>query len=281
MKKIVILFSTAGLIALLFSCNLEKEVDIALPDYNSRYVVECYLEPGKPITLLLTRSAPYFEPFPELNQDFLSKLLVDSAEVSINYNGVDISLENQLIINPLTSKVYNYYSSVIVPFDTIRPFELSITTQDGQTISATTNLLPIVPIDSVVVQFAEEDTLARVLTYITDNPAQHNYYRRTLHESSLDSTAVQDFSVDDRFAEGVLVFGTGFNYAEGDTLIMTIFHIDKPYYDFLESLTGAVGANGNPFAQPSPILSNLEGTAGAIGIFTGLSYYRLMIVVRR
>lgn len=270
-----------ALLSGMFSCNLEKEVDIELPAYEPRYVVECYLEPGKPITLLLSRSAPYFEPFPDINQDFLDNILVDSADVSIIYNGVEIPLENRLILNPLTLKVFNYYAPVNVPYDTVNPFELRIMDRAGQMISATTRILPVVPIDSLVVQFAENDTLARVLTYITDDPAESNYYRRMMHKGSLDSLAIQDFAADDRLAEGVIAFGTGFNYAVGDTLIATIFHIDKAYHDFLESLSDAAGANGNPFAQPSPVISELGGTADAIGIFTGLSYVRKTIVVSR
>ncbi|MCB0568666.1 MAG: DUF4249 domain-containing protein [Phaeodactylibacter sp.] len=271
----------SGVLLELAACNLEREVDITLPEYESRYVVECYLEPGQPISLLLSRSAAYFEPFPQLNEDFLGKILVDSAKVAIIYNGVEIPLENRLIINPLTQKVYNYYSSAHIPYDTINPFELSIATKDGLSIHAATRLLPVVPIDSLVVQFAEGDTLARLLTYITDNTTRPDYYRRMLHEGSLDSIPVQDFATDDRLAEGTIVYGTRFNYEEGDTLIATIFHIDKAYHDFLESLVDATGANGNPFAQPSPIISNLEGTANAIGIFTGLTYDRKTVAVSR
>ena len=43
------------------ACNLEKEVEIVLPAYERQYVVECYLEPGKPFNLLLTKSSSYFD----------------------------------------------------------------------------------------------------------------------------------------------------------------------------------------------------------------------------
>lgn len=271
----------ALLAAGLYACNLEQEVDIELPEYESRLVVECYLEPGQPFSLLLSRSLPYFDPFPPLNQEFLERILVDSAEVRIRHNGRTYRLSNQLDVNPFTLKAYNYISSRTVPFDTLSPFELSITLPGGGTISGTTRILPKVGIDSLVVQFADNDTLARVLTYFTDDPNEDNYYRRMFHRSSLDSNAVQDFTIDDRILEGTAVFGTGYNYAAGDTVISTLFHIDQAYYEFLESREDAVNSNGNPFAQPSPILSNLSGTADALGIFTGISYDRKAIVLRR
>ena len=54
----IILFS-----ALLMGCNLEQEIELDLPEYDSRPVVECYLEAGKPFSLLLSQSSPYFDPF--------------------------------------------------------------------------------------------------------------------------------------------------------------------------------------------------------------------------
>ncbi len=265
----------------LFACGLEQEVDIELPEYQSRLVVECYLEAGKPFSLLLSRSLPYFDPFPPLNQEFLERILVNNAEVKVFHDGKTYELRNQLELNPLTLKVANYYSPQAVPFDTLSPFELLITLPGGGEITAATRILPVVKIDSLVVQFADSDTLARVLTYFTDNPEEDNYYRRMFHRASLDSAAVQDFAVDDRILEGTAVFGTGYNYAAGDTVVSTLFHISQDYYEFLESLEDAVSSNGNPFAQPSPIISNLEGTAEALGIFTGISYDRQAIILMK
>ena len=209
----------------------------------------------------------------------MQQLLIDSAEVTIEHKGEVYTLNNQVLFNPTTGKFSNYYHPASVPFDTIDPFELVITLNDGRTITATTKLLPVVPIDSVVVEAAENDTLARVLTYFTDNPNQANYYRRSFHEVSLDSMPEQDFVIDDRIVEDAVVFGTGFNYANGDTVIATLYHIEESYYEFLSSLDAAVAGNGNPFAQPSPVASKLNGTASAIGIFTCLAYDRKQLII--
>ncbi|MCB0376294.1 MAG: hypothetical protein KDD04_10275, partial [Sinomicrobium sp.] len=79
---------------------------------------------------------------------------------------------------------------------------------------------------------------------------------------------------DDRFVEDRVVFGTGYEFDFGNTVINTLFHIDRSYFEFLESVNNAVQSNGNPFGQPNPINSNLGGTARSIGIFTGLAYTR-------
>ena len=273
-------FQALVIMLLLSACgDLQQEVEIDLPNYDSRPVLECYLQPGEPFNLLITKSSPYFSPFPDLTTDFFAELLEDSAEVEILHNGVSYPLANQLRFDPATGKLYNYHNSSMVPFDTINPFELMVTLQDGSTITATTKLLPVVPIDSMVIEVAEGDTLARALTYFTDPSEETNFYRRTFHESTLDSIPLQDFSVDDRIVEDVVVFGTGFDYEKGDTIISTLYHIDEAYYNFLESLNAAVAGNGNPFAQPSPVASRFEGTGDAIGVFTCLSYDRKVVII--
>lgn len=280
-----ILFS-AGITFLLASCNLEKEIDLDLPVYVRQPVVECYLEPGQPFNLLLTRSSSYFDPF-QPDSTFLQELLIDSADVRIIHQGKTYQLNNGLFFNHLTFKVYNYGHPDLVPFDYDHTFELKITLKDGSTIESTTRILPPVPIDSIVVEFEAGnepgDTMARVLTYLTDDPGKENFFRRQFHHKSLlDSIPEQDFLSNDKLIDNqVLAFGTGFSYPVGDTVYNTIYHLTPEYYDFLKSVFIAGASNGNPFGQPSVIVSSVSGTANPVGIFTGLSYVREMTVISK
>lgn len=275
----ILSISTVLLAAVCWSCNLEKEIEIELPEYNAKTIVECYLQPGKSFQLLLTSSSSYFAPFDTATSDLLQNLLVNGAEVFIMHAGTRYDLYNQLVIDQEAQKLYNYYNPELVPEDMTNEFELFVELRDGSTITGTTKILPTVPIDSVKIEFQQNDTLARVLTYFTDIPGENNYYRRMLHQNSLDSLAMQDFTLDDRVVEDVVVFGTGYEFAEGDTIYNTLFHIDRVYFDFLESVNNAVISNGNPFGQPSPINSALGGTARSEGIFTGLSFTRDIRIV--
>jgi len=262
-----------------WACNLEQEVDIDLPPYNEQLVVECYLVPDQPFAALLTRSASYFEPFPTENDQFLENILVSNANVSISHKGNTYQLRNRLVYNSFQERVFNYVADERVPMDLESDFELRIETQDGQLITATTRLLPVVPIDSLVVEFNDTDTLARVLTYFTDDPEQENYYRRIF---SAGDTIEQDFVVDDRFVDSSkVVFGTAYDYAVGDTVQSLLYHIDEDYFLFQNSILNALTANGNPFVQPSTIISNLEGETEAIGIFTGISVARRQRIIRQ
>ncbi len=280
LKYSVFLLVMTGFIA----CDLEKEVVIDLPAYNNQPIVECYLEPGKPFRLLLTRSYSFFDPL-GLDSTFFEKTLLSGATVTISYNGQVDTLYNTPSIDlpPLPIRLYNYTGLNTVPETPGVEYTLGITLPDGGSISSQTIMLPFVPIDSVLVEWSDSnDTLARVLTYVTDDLTQTNYYRRMLNYSTLDSFPRQNFLVTDRISTSeILAFGTGYQLTEGDTVINTFFHITKDYYDFYESIQRAVTGNRNPFAQPSPIIGNVQGTANPLGVFTCLVYDRDTTIIMR
>lgn len=266
-----------------FACDLSKEVEVELPEYESQPVVECYLEPGKPFRLLLTQSFPFFDPF-GLDSSFFQKVLLQGATVTIRYNGQTDTLYNIFSLDPSPLKVFNYTGLNIVPATVGVEYTLNIVLPDNKgIITGVTPMLPLVPIDSNVVEFYQPgDTTARVLTYVTDDPNTKNYYRRLLNYYSLDSVPEQDFLADDRVLTSTkLAFGTGYELGEGDTVYNTVCHITKEYYDYYESVQLAIFGNLNPFAQPSPIKSNVTGSANPLGIFTCLVYDRDTVVIMK
>jgi hypothetical protein len=279
LKKIAL---PAALLAL-FACNLTKDVEIDLPDYATQPVVECYLEPGKPFRMLLTKSYSFFDPF-GLDSNFIDNTLLQGATVTIRYEGRTDTLRNIFAVDGMPLKLYNYVGTNLVPATVGLQYELDIQLpNNGGTITGQATMLNRVPIDSVVVEFSPEvDTLARALTYITDDLGQKNYYRRLLNYATLDSLPQQDFLVDDRISTNALIaFGTGYELRAGDTIFNAVFHISKEYYDYLESYQLAIIGNVNPFAQPSAIKSNVRGSAKPLGIFTCLVFDRDTSIVRR
>ena len=283
MKFVHFIFFLGSLSFLLGACNLDKEIDLDLPLYDGQLIVECYLEPGKPFSLLLTRSTGYFDPFSTETDQFLNETLADDAQtVEIEYAGQTYTLEQGLYFDFETQKISNYQSPDLVPESYGEDFELRIVDTNGKIITSKTQILPKIPIDSVVVNWVENDTSAFALIYVGDDPGQENYYRLMLHKSSLDSTALQSFVLSDRIVEdGRLVLGSAPDFVEGDTLITTVFHIDRSYYEFLESVQNAVIAGTSPFGTPGKLITNLEGDANAVGIFTGLSYDRVFTSIKR
>jgi hypothetical protein len=259
------------------ACNLEQEIELDLPEYEEKIIVEAYLEEGVPYQVLITRSSSYFAPFPTNIEETFNQLLYNDAEVYITHKGNTVQLINTPGVNPETGKFFNYANTETAVFDTIEPYELSIILPDGNTIESSTRFLPSVPIDSIVYEFREEPgsiDSARVLTYFNDRPDENNYFRRMLYRiKNGELEEFQDFTTDDRIAEDVIVFGSAYEFAAGDTIINRIYHIDEAYYRFLNSVQLAIDANGNPFGQPSPVVPSVEGTAeNVLGIFTTLNY---------
>lgn len=304
--------------ALIAACNLERDIDINLPEYESEIVVESYIEPGKPLRALVTESLSYTElPSPTpLDENALVTVVADGQEltlplgqleaifvmpgdtvaeqqfagfksaiellglisdatVAITHNGTVYTLEESIYFDLNTGKVYNYGNSFTVPADYNTDFSIEVNSRE-RTADAVTQLLAPVPLDSIVYSFNSSDTLAAIQAWFTDDAEMENYYRFMLHKGELVETD-QDFSINDRFFNGDPVpLGSNFEFGIGDTAIATLFHIDHIYHDFLETYEEAFFANGNPFAQPVQITTNVEG---GLGIFAGLSYARDTLII--
>ena len=69
-------------------------------------------------------------------------------------------------------------------------------------------------------------------------------------------------------------------WRDGRTWSM-VYHLSKEYATFLQSVDGAVLANGNPFRQAGPIISSLRSTAKIIGVFTSLIFGQRVDAVER
>lgn len=306
------------LIALIAACDLERDIDIKLPEYESEIVVESYIEPGQPLRALVTESLSYTElpsPTPldentiinitadgqqlpplalselrnligtdttemQLVEGFVNFIeligLISGATVTINHAGQDYTLEEGIYFDFDNIKIYNYGNPYIVPADYNNDFSIQATDNQDRSATASTRILPPIPIDSIVYFFNSEDT-ASIQAWFTDDAATENYYRFMVHGSNLIDDLYQDATINDRFFNGDDVpLGTDFNFGIGDTSIVTLFHIDETYHDFYETYEEAFFANGNPFAQPAQILTNIEGGRG---IFTALSYVRDTVII--
>ena len=262
------LLASTLLLTLLVACNLEKEISINLPEYEQKYLVECYLEAGKPYKLFLGKTVSYFDP-PSLP-------LVQGAKVKITIGNKTEILNYEVLADTAQRKIYNYTSKSLVPKDYTNEFKLEIVTKEGELISSACRLLRPVPIDSIGWKF--RDSLAYILVQFPDAPAQKNYYRIVMNENNVRKTGVRDFSVDDRLFDGkMFTTATRYDFKKNDTIKNKVYHIDKAWYDFLESTEDARRANGNPFAQPAAVTTNIKG---GVGIFTGVSYSQKTVIIK-
>ncbi|OKL38862.1 DUF4249 domain-containing protein [Pontibacter flavimaris] len=271
MMRKLFLYLLVPLLALLAACDLEKDIDVELPNHEPQLVVECYLEQGKYIRASVLESSGYFEdPAPPM---------VPDAEVYITTPaGKRIELKYKPVIVKSTGRFYTHTSTEILSGQPGQTYQLEVVDGKGRRVTGFTKIQPRVPIEEVEWKFNDEEE-AYLLTSFQDDANTANYYRYMTHIDSLSGGSDRDFVTSDDLTNGKRVsLGSSYKYREGDTLIVTLYHIEKQYYDFLASISDAKSANGNPFAQPSQINSSVEG---GFGIFTNLAYDRKSVVITK
>jgi len=249
---------------LIWGCSSEKVIEVELPPYESQMVVECYLQPGKPMGLTLFESVSYFSP-PSLP-------IIQDAFVEITIDGVADTLLSGALVDPETGKLANYFSTNgLLPYSPGSNVELYIRDSLGREIRGQTTLMDSVTLDPIEVDFDDEGDASLTFRW-PDFTGEKNHYFLTLNRDSLTGRLAFDFLLDDRIGDGEdFVVSTFYFLEPGDSVVVSLYHIDESYSTYLNSVEDAQGSNGNPFAQPATILSNVEG---GIGIFSNHALIR-------
>lgn len=271
-------------VPLLLACNLEKEIEIEIPDFENGYVVESYLSPDKPFGMLITKSYGFFEIFDvaDFGSEEFRDFLVQGVDGYIEVNGERYPLVNSLEIDTISASFYNYLLDRKVKFNADDKIELSLTFPTGEKVEAITRIPKKRPVDSVRIDIDKtQDLEARETTFLSSDSTVVEYFRRQLfriHDG--EKTELQDYLIDNSIAKGGrMAFGSGYEFAVGDTLISRMTHIEKAYNDFFLSATGSVSANTGPFSQPGRIASNIRGSERVIGIFTGINQSEIFMKI--
>ncbi len=260
-----LLAAVAGLV--LASC--QQNFDVQLPPYESKLVLECYLEEGQPVRLTLLESRSYGEAA-ELP-------LVNGATVVLTHRGRRDTIPNVPFVDRLTGKAYNYSSPLLIRADYDSSYTLDVRDPQGRVLTARTRFVRPVPIKSISPEFNAEGK-AYGLTKFDDSPGEKNFYRLTLTRNVRVDTLAQDALLDDSFGDGQeLIWGSGYSFEPGDTIHATLYHCTADYYQYLSTVQSARTANVNPFAASGEVVSNV---VGGLGIFATLSYDHQWAVVR-
>ena len=269
MKKVlsyIFMLALAGFSA----CNMEKEIDLNLPEFQSELAVEGYLEDGQPYRVAVYESTSYF--------DRPEPILVPDATVIITHNGHADTLRYSPFYDKETEKFYTHTSRTKVNGQPGESYALEVFDARGRRLTGFAQFLPKVTIDSVEWKFNSAGK-ALLNTTFKDEGSTTDAYRYQIHKDSLSVRKREtDRFTTDRLNNGnKMLFGTSYRFEQNDTLLVTLYHIERPYYDFLSTLDDAQNANGNPFAQPSAIKSTVQG---GIGVFTTLSYDRKQVILK-
>jgi hypothetical protein len=259
---IVLVITLIGLI--LNACNFQSNVEVVLPPYDNKLAVEGYIEPGKPIKILVTETKSFFDPIgiPE----------VRNATVIVASKGISDTLI--YAYSSENDKIWNFYSDRII--DTAAGNTYTITVQDdkGRKVSASDNIPQEPEILSYTYDFNETDNVAmKIVLAKTDEPA---YYRVLYHNDSIIGAPVQSYLFEDFTRRnpqtGNIEIKTPYRWRRGEVCVVRIFKLSKAYFSFLNSVEQAKSINGNPFVQPTQVISNVKD---GFGIFAAVRYKQI------
>ena len=277
--RLILVFTTPFF---LYSC--EKEITIDLPESEKKVVVEGVIEQGKHPYVLLTRSSPYFAPI----EDFTNNLFVTDATVIVSDGIITDTMQGALSFDIYTPNPVFAYSSDLITGEIGRTYYLTVIA-DGKTLTASTTIPQPIPLDSLWFKEdlgAGDDSLGYVWAHLTDPDTIGNSYRwfsqilgrqerilpangSVFNDKFINGQSF-DFAYDpsdDPLEPGDPDALPLFYFAVGDTVVVKFCTMDKISYNFLNSLENIRFANGNPFASPSSVFSNIEG--GGLGGWCG------------
>jgi len=269
----------------LFLISCERDIDIDLGESGVRIVVEGAIESGEKPRILLTRSRGFFDQVPIDSLEFITKTLVLDAEITIS----DGSITENMQLTFANEYPFIFYTSQNMIGQVGKTYTITINA-DGKTLTASTHIPPALQIDTTFFGLnifdQEEDSLGFVFLRYKDPDTLGNAYRLFLRRNSYPSFLPARGSVsDDRFSNGLNIeffagnplppftgFGDAtsedFFFKLGDTIYTKFCTIGKREFDFFTTLESAVSSNGNPFAVPVLIKSNIKGEGG-VGVWCG------------
>lgn len=275
---------TVALFTLLFT-SCEKDISIDLPKPDEKLVVEGKIETGQFPYIILTKNSPYYETFytKDLEKYFVHGATVIVSEIS---NGIVTKTDtlSELTLDTLGVKV-SAYISLNIKGVVGNTYTLNIIT-DSQNISSTTTIPPSYPLDSVWVKYDEDKSnpdLVRLICRYTDPPAlgqNARYFTKrnsepfypglnSVYDDAVINGTTFDFPLDrgiNRNAEDS--FKDYGYFFKGDTVEVKWCNIDRATFNFCRTMEFELGSQGNPFAAPIKIQSNIKG---GLGIWAGYS----------
>ncbi len=267
----------------------EKDIDIDLPNPETKIVIEGSIESGQLPYVIVTKNQGYFAP---VDTNTLINMMVTDAVVTVSDGSIIDTLK--LIPYFYTFPPYRYVGSQIIG-EVGGTYKLKVELE-GKTYTATTTIPKIVPLDSIKFTYKSKvDTFGFLWAYGQDPPELGNFYRVFTKTFGKDNVFVHpDFSLgDDKLANGQYIedgiirgkdparppedYETEDNeppywaFLRGETVAVKFCTMDVISYEFWKSAEQQASNNGNPFAAPTTIKTNISGNA--LGIWTGYGVF--------
>lgn len=284
-KKLLVFLWYMALAHVLGSC--EKEIDVVLPAYQNKLVVEGWIEQGRGPVVILSRSAGYFDP---IDSASIRRFVVTTAKVTVSDGETE---EVLTLVKDSNLFPYYIYRGNNLKGKTGQSYRLTVES-GGQTYTAETEVPPAAKLDSIWFEpLAEQDSLGYLWASLRDNIHERNYYRLFTQRKHLDKKYVPVYlsTITDQYFEGARVdfsilrgaenladVKDGLYFSKGDTVNVRLCTLPKSHYDFWRTVEQEIYTNANPFiATGSDIISNIQGDAVGIWGGYGATYYTFVV----
>ncbi len=283
MKK-KLLWSLVALLTLSVGC--QREIDLKLPDYQPKLVIEGTIENGSPAVVMLSKSIPYFS---EINIGTLMNDVLVSGEQARVFVTSETGESEELTwrIAPEAPYYVAFMGSQVIGREETH-YTLRVE-YDGKTYTAETFIPKTFNLDSIGFDQSAEmlrDTMASIRMLLSDPADEVNYYAffcKVKCPKFQDRLWISGLPVafDDRTFNG-LTFNyelsrAGFSmllrgmmseedqrnfsrltFRPGDTVYVKRTQVDHDTYLYLLSAGSEAAFGSNPFTAPLPAVTNFD-----------------------
>jgi len=269
-----------GLFPLFLIAGCQKDVTLDLPQPPSQICVEGHIEPGQLAWVYLSHNFAFFGTISI--SSIIANQVIDGAVIIVNDGYTTDTMQS--VIPQL-----GYYETKKMKGITGRTYNLTVKAE-GQTLTATTNILPAIRLDSTWFQTQPGlDSLGYLWAILHDPLPPGNCYRwmvKRIGTVEPDTTFIPPFesAFNDQFIAGQKF---EFNYNRGsfpgskakddtdaergyfkigETCIIQFSTISSEAYQFYNAYYYQLNNVGNPFGSPAPVQGNING---GLGIWCG------------
>ncbi len=294
----------------------QKEISVDLPEPKQKICVEGKIEPGLPPYVILTHNMPYFGP---TDISAIQNMFIHNAEVKINgvtlteycSKNLPPSLDSLMavLIGRDTASLENFNYCLYTTLNTAvwgtvgSTYDLTINAE-GKTLTSTTKILTPIPLDSVWHRYLkandEGDSLGFVFAHLTDPPAEGDCYRWLTMRKGKDFSFIppSGSAFDDKYINGQS-FDFAYNrghlqnsqaeddnneehgyFKIGDTVIVKYCTIDNASFKFFRDMDVLLNSEGNPFASPASVPSNVYPREEALGVWCGYGVHMDTVIFK-
>ncbi|WP_315823454.1 DUF4249 family protein [Paraflavitalea speifideaquila] len=232
----------------------KSDIDVQIPENPRSVVVEGYLTPDYPAELTLTESNSL--------KDDLVILAIWNAQVKINTDTGTMVARNILYKKTDRRIVVNYGCPDTLKAGAHSFFNLTVVLKDGRTVQASTKIIS--PVEIKKVELNDDNIVVR---HDLVNDASKYFKLAVANYKQGKVSLTKSLLYDQSQSSNATCVMPLANYkVDADSVVVRLFHLQKEYYDYLNSVDNAYSAFIDPLLNPEDIKSNVNGGIGILPI---------------